>query len=84
MARKILLGSTGCPTNNEFIVKTHAAHDTIDKYACSGKIEHAFKKAIYILRNPYNAIIAEFNRKHAGKTQTASPEKFQGKGMAYE
>lgn len=76
-----LPGSLNCPLNNEFIIKTHYGHDKIEKESCNGTIEHAFKKAIYILRNPYNTLIAEFNRRNAGQGGTANLAKFQSEGM---
>ena len=54
--------------------------DGIKRHNCHAKYQHAFKKAIYIIRNPYNAILAEFNRLHAGKTKTVTKAQFETKG----
>lgn len=50
------------------VIKTHrlATNESIDK----------FDKAILIIRNPYDAILAEFNRRHANKTSAADREEF--------
>ena len=80
MARQALHGSAVCPVNKTMIVKTHLMSDGIKRHNCHAKYQHAFKKAIYIIRNPYNAILAEFNRLHAGKTKTVTKAQFETKG----
>ena len=77
---KTLHGSAVCPVNKTIIVKTHELSDKIKRHDCQAVYQHAFKKAIYIIRNPYNAILAEFNRLHAGKTKTVTKAQFATKG----
>ena len=40
---------------------------------------HKYEKAILIVRNPYDAILAEYNRRVAGKVGVASSEQFHTK-----
>lgn len=49
------------------------------KKGCDGVTNLNYRKAIYIARNPYHAILAEFNRK-AGKVKVMPKEKFLGSG----
>ncbi|KAL4227546.1 hypothetical protein ACF0H5_012989 [Mactra antiquata] len=73
-------GSRKCPLDGEvFIIKTHATRYRFTHPFC--KSNHTskgyFGKAIFILRDPYNALIADFNRHKAGKITTASQEVFK-------
>ena len=36
-----------------------------------------YDKAVLIIRNPFDAILADFNRRHSGKLLVASKETFQ-------
>ena len=40
---------------------------------------HKYEKAVLIVRNPYDAILAEYNRRVAGKVGVASSEQFHTK-----
>jgi hypothetical protein len=68
-----------------FIVKTHLksnssiGHPDCTKIAIS---QLNFSRAIYILRNPYNAIAAEFNRRHAMVNKTKDTDFNAGQGIA--
>ena len=66
-------GSKLCPARgNVFIVKTHRTDNSLQNHPdCIkiGKTKLNFSSAIYILRNPYNAILAEFNRQHKKRTK---------------
>ncbi|XP_077990678.1 sialate:O-sulfotransferase 1-like [Glandiceps talaboti] len=42
------------------------------------EIMELFDSAILLIRNPYHALIAEFNRRNAGKTGVVSESKFAG------
>lgn len=79
-SNELLKGSLVCPLNKVFIVKTHLTNSGIIGGKCEHEHSLTFSKAIYVSRSPYNAILAEFNRKHAGKTRIVSPEKFTGRG----
>lgn len=51
-------------------IKTHLRSD-------DDRMPVKYDKAILILRNPYDAIRAEYNREHAGKTGHVTPARFQ-------
>lgn len=70
-------GSQLCPTDGRvFIVKTHIERKDIHRQGCKVK---GYSSAIYILRNPYDSIIAEFNRHTSGKTEVANETEFKTK-----
>ncbi|XP_045205635.2 WSCD family member CG9164-like [Mercenaria mercenaria] len=63
-------GSKICPTRGKiFIVKTHLQSNITHHPDCAtmGVSNLNYSKAIFILRNPYNALLAEFNRQNAIK-----------------
>jgi len=80
MSQGLLLGSLVCPLYNTIIVKTHRRTEDIG-HKCEGVRLANFTSAIYLVRNPYNIILAEFNRKNAGKVDVAPKEAFEGKGI---
>ncbi|KAL4218815.1 WSC domain-containing protein 1 [Mactra antiquata] len=61
-------GSKVCPlTGGVFIIKTHLRRNHVDHIRCKKlniSTPRSFDQAIIILRNPYDAMIAEFNRRH--------------------
>jgi len=68
-----------CPINHVIIVKTHAiAHTRRHTHKCKDEWLD-YRKAIYILRNPYMSSIAEFNRLHANKTSVVDRAEFETK-----
>ncbi|XP_060575744.1 sialate:O-sulfotransferase 1-like [Ruditapes philippinarum] len=82
------VGSKECPMRRKiFIVKTHLksnssiGHPDCAKMAIS---QLNFSSAICILRNPYNAIAAEFNRQHAVVNKTKDTHFNAGQGIAPE
>lgn len=51
----------------------------------SGQKEiEAFDAAILLIRNPYKALMAEFNRKYGGHIGFAAHAHWKGKGTAWE
>ena len=64
----VFAGSKVCPVRTKlFIVKTHRTDNSLKLHRdCveMGITKLDFSSAIYIIRNPYNAILAEFNRQH--------------------
>ena len=80
--RKTFKGEKLCPTDKEvFVIKTHFASNRISrqKRKCTRK-RVPYKKAVLILRNPYDAILAEYNRRHGGKKGYAKEILFYGQG----
>ena len=61
-----------CLENGHFLVKTHNDTDTspvqcLQNLKSDGNNSRAsFSKAVYILRNPFKAILAEFKRQKGG------------------
>lgn len=79
-ANEILTGSKVCPIGNVLIVKTHSLGNGLRRLKC-GEIQTLdYRKAVYIVRNPYNAILAEFNREQGGKVATVTRETFSTQG----
>ncbi|XP_045205801.2 WSCD family member GA21586-like isoform X2 [Mercenaria mercenaria] len=69
------VGSEMCPTRAKiFIVKTHLTSNKTNHPDClkMGVKDLNYSKAILILRNPYNALLAEFNRQNAIKPTDTS------------
>jgi hypothetical protein len=60
--------------NEHFLVKTHRSDDLVSDPECFGQNSTwpGFRKAVFILRNPYNAILAEYKRRHSGSTTHVS------------
>lgn len=79
-ANAMLSGSKLCPIGNVFIVKTHTLGNTLRRPKCEHTSTLNYHKAIYIIRNPYDTILAEFNRQNGGKVQSASKEAFNTPG----
>lgn len=73
-------GSKVCPVNKVLIVKTHAKGNGIPKPKCGDIKTLDYRKAIFLTRNPYNSILAEFNRRHANKTTAVSRDMFYTSG----
>ncbi|XP_045208456.2 WSC domain-containing protein 1-like [Mercenaria mercenaria] len=64
------VGSKLCPARGKvFIIKTHSRSNATGHPDClkMGVLQLNYSKAIYILRNPYHTLLAEFNRKNAQK-----------------
>ena len=57
-------------SNRTIVVKTHEL---------SGKSSNEYDKAVLIIRNPFDALLAEFNRRNSGKTLVASKQSFLSK-----
>ncbi|XP_052820408.1 WSCD family member CG9164-like [Mya arenaria] len=68
-------GESICPTNNSvFLVKTHkigAIAGRVRKF-CPTHQTLQFEKAVYILRNPFNAFFSTYNLVRVGKTGSVS------------
>ncbi|XP_053390572.1 WSC domain-containing protein 1-like [Mercenaria mercenaria] len=64
-------GSKLCPARgNVYIVKTHIPSDKATSHVKCREIGVStlnYTKAVFILRNPYQALLAEFNRQHSLK-----------------
>ncbi|KAL4219273.1 WSC domain-containing protein 1 [Mactra antiquata] len=73
-------GSHTCPLLGKvYIIKTHRDRDEISHPKCQRskmKTSTGFDRAIFILRNPYDALVSEFNRINGGKVGVARPEQF--------
>ncbi|XP_045185358.2 WSCD family member CG9164-like [Mercenaria mercenaria] len=68
-------GSHRCPTDGSvFIVKTHSRNVTATRRGCKSM---TYSRVIYILRNQFDSVIAEFNRQQLGKTTYASMNEFK-------
>ncbi|KAL4218585.1 WSC domain-containing protein 1 [Mactra antiquata] len=76
-------GSHRCPWLGEvYIIKTHRARNYVSHPKCRRskmKTSTSFDSAIFILRNPYDAFVSEFNRIEGGKVGLARPEQFNSK-----
>ncbi|XP_045199034.1 WSC domain-containing protein 2-like [Mercenaria mercenaria] len=76
--RKVLCPSRGYA----FIIKTHRTNDIPQSKDCSRVNTHRlnYKKAIYILRNPYNALLAEYKRRRtfSKRFETKTQTQFEG------
>ena len=69
-------GSDICPTEGKVqVIKTHEAKEYVDRTKCPRGVQ--FSKAIHIVRNPYDALISDFNLNKGGKTRFASELAFQ-------
>ncbi|KAL4219492.1 WSC domain-containing protein 1 [Mactra antiquata] len=72
--------SRRCPLLGEvYIIKTYLARKNVSHPKCQRskiKTSTSFDRAIFLLRNPYDALVAEFNRKESGKVGVARPERF--------
>ena len=73
----VLNGTKVCPIDNVIFVKTHAKSNVLMRNKCWGKTTLDYRKAIYLIRNPFQSTIAEFNRRLANKTSVASRADFQ-------
>ena len=79
-ASGVLFGSRVCPIDNVMFVKTHSITNNLLRDKCNGTNRLNFRKAVYIIRNPFKSRIAEFNRQKVGKTSVARREIFTGPG----
>ncbi|KAL4229674.1 WSC domain-containing protein 1 [Mactra antiquata] len=81
-----MTGSGRCPLLGEvYIIKTHQAKDDITSSTCEPSLMKnltIYDKAIFILRNPFDAFVAEFNRRKGGGKHSglAKQEHFKSKG----
>lgn len=70
--------------DNVIFVKTHDANNTFQRSNCEGigipEDRMVFDKAVFLTRNPYNAVLAEFSRKNAGKRDTVTEDMFTEEG----
>lgn len=57
-------------SSNVAVIKTHVRWDNT--------VPLRYKKSVLLIRNPYDAIIAEFNRVFANKTASATEQQFTG------
>ncbi|XP_063424566.1 WSCD family member AAEL009094-like isoform X2 [Mytilus trossulus] len=58
-------------SSNVAVIKTHVAW--------ANTVRMRYKKSVLLIRNPYDAIIAEFNRVFANKTTSATEQQFAEK-----
>ena len=61
-----------CKKNNNgiIVIKTHEL---------SGKTSAKYDKVVLIIRNPFDAVLAEFSRRNSGKPLVASKQSFLSK-----
>ena len=81
--RRSFIGERLCPSNNSvFIIKTHdhPYNNVSKKFKKCTEPNINYTRAVVLLRNPYNAILAEFNRIKNGKTSVATKEAFETEG----
>ena len=66
MSRETFIG--GCRKNNKrtIVIKTHALPNQ----------NLIYDKAVLIIRDPFDALLAEFNRQNSGKLLVAPKEEF--------
>ncbi|XP_045196580.1 WSCD family member CG9164-like [Mercenaria mercenaria] len=70
-----------CPSRGyAFIFKTHRTDNMVRNKDCLKVNTHHlnYTKAIYIIRNPYKAILAEYNRQHHRDAETHAGGKYFG------
>lgn len=73
-------GSKHCPTKvGVTVLKTHMSSNQVVRPGCPNAV---FSRSIFILRNPYDAIIADFNRINGGKVGIADRNSFNGSRWA--
>ena len=71
-----------CPINNVIFVKTHAKSNVLLRDKCEGKTTLDYRKAIFLIRNPFHSIIADFNRRRTNKTSVAAQGEFKTEGKS--
>ena len=83
--KKTFYGENLCPSSKKMLlVKTHdMGAGKITKRACRSKGVRrvSLNKAVYILRNPFNTLVADFNYNKAGKTKVAPLKLFSTESM---
>lgn len=68
-------------------VKTHKTGTGFTKPICTkvGAQEDrmVYSKTVFLTRNPYDALLAEFSRVHAGKKKTVTEDIFSNNGKYF-
>lgn len=76
-----MAGERVCPTTDMvYVVATHEIGDAVGKVdpkKCNNESMNLdFKKAVFLLRNPFNAFVEEYTRLRVGKINTATKDLF--------